>query len=65
MGIAILYYNALEPIRNFFKLGLPVIHYLTSFKSSYYPPPSATKGFLIARHTGTLGTSPLIRDMSN
>jgi len=48
----------LEPIRNFIKLGLPAIHYLTSFRSSYYPPPSATKGFLIARYTGTLGTWP-------
>ena len=33
---------------------MPAIHYLTSFRSSYYPPPSATKGFLIARHTGTM-----------
>ncbi len=49
--------TSLEPIRNFIKLGLSAIHYLTLFRSSYYPPPSSTKGFLIAKHAGTLGTS--------
>jgi hypothetical protein len=38
IGMTLLYYNLLELIRNLIKLGLPVIHYLTSFRSSYYPP---------------------------